>query len=62
MEPEIALARTLYEAMERLDPSSAEDPLSWESLPERDREFYRHCVRAMLADDEIVLAALSERR
>lgn len=61
MEPEIALARILYEAMERLDPSGPEDASPWDRLPDRDREFYRHCIRALIANKGLVLAALGQQ-
>lgn len=57
-----ALARVLYETMERLDPID-DEPATWEALSERDRTYYRLCVRELgtrpdllrrLADDDVV--------
>jgi hypothetical protein len=46
-----ALGRHLYETMEHLDPSGIDEhPEAWENLPERSRDFYRHCVSQLLSD------------
>jgi hypothetical protein len=40
------LARALYDAMEKHDP--LDDPfVEWGDLPERDRQFYRVCIREL---------------
>jgi len=51
-----ALARELHWKMEALDPSDGRD---WRDLSDREREFYRLSVRAVLANREIVALALS---
>lgn len=38
----------LFEEMERLDPSLA--PVDWDALSEREHEFYRLCVLAVLSE------------
>ena len=43
------LGRVLYEKMETLDPNSAVEMVPWDKLNERDRDFYRLCVSAVLA-------------
>lgn len=46
---EMKLAERLYETMEHLDPSS---DLPWDALTDRQREFYRLCVDALVEDGE----------
>lgn len=36
------LARALFEAMEKLDPS--QETLAWDGLPSGEKDFYRACV------------------
>lgn len=42
------LARLLFETMEKLDPTDNGD-LGWEGLEDDDRDFYRFCIRSILA-------------
>jgi hypothetical protein len=42
--PEEALGRCLFEAMERLDPS---DEREWVDLTDREREFFCLCAKAV---------------
>jgi len=42
--------------MERLDPSLG-DFVEWENLTERDREFYRLSVAALIADTDLLRRA-----
>jgi hypothetical protein len=53
------LARILREKMEHLDPTFSGE-LVWEDLPDRDREFYRHCVAYLMLHSEVVHACLSQ--
>ena len=48
------LAQELQFETEHLDPGEGE----WADLDERSRDFYRQCVKWLLADSEIVRAAL----
>jgi hypothetical protein len=43
---EMQLAQRLFETMERLDPSPEET--AWNGLSDREREFYRLCVDALV--------------
>lgn len=52
---EMKLAKRLHETMEHLDPSS---DASWDALSEREREFYRLCVDALIEDGDSVRKAL----
>jgi hypothetical protein len=49
------LAHRLREKLEHLDPSL--DAVEWESLSERQRDFYRLCIEDVLLDIEAVNAA-----
>ena len=51
-----ALARRLYETMDRVDPSPC---LNWHDLEEENRDFYRACVRDLLAERTVIQAALA---
>jgi hypothetical protein len=51
-----SLSQHLLWTMNRLDPS--EGDMDWDNLMENDREFYRSCVRELLARREHILAAL----
>jgi hypothetical protein len=48
------LARRLHREMEHLDPS--DEPQDWDNLPDRDKSFYRQCIREIARDPEAVLA------
>jgi hypothetical protein len=52
------LARTLRWKIEHLDPSDDWET-DWEDLPERRREFFRLCVKALLNEEALVRAALA---
>ena len=54
---EMQLAQVLYETMDQLDPER-EEPPKWEELRDRDREFYRLLVDALIEDGELVQRAL----
>lgn len=54
-EAEEALAKRLHFTQERFDPSGE----SWEALADYEREFYRACVRELMLERDLVLAALS---
>lgn len=47
------LARSLFEELERLDPSLEPSP-GWEELSDRDREMYGLCVRRLLDAPELL--------
>jgi hypothetical protein len=49
------LARFMYEALEHLDPS---DDRPWLELTERERDLYRHVVRALEVRRSTIIAAL----
>ena len=49
------LAECLYFTMERLDPTGMPP---WQDAPEHEREFNRHCVRALLSRRKLILSAL----
>jgi hypothetical protein len=51
------LAETLRAKMERLDPSSEKE---WGELPEREKEFFRECVKAVLREPSLVAVALAD--
>lgn len=51
------LAETLRTRMERLDPSSEKE---WMALSEREKEFFRECVKAVLREPSLVAAALAD--
>jgi hypothetical protein len=51
------LARSLHDAMERLDPT--DDP-DWDSMSDLQRDLYRFTIRALLEDDSFQ-AAFSRR-
>ena len=60
--PEIAieaLARALYRTMERLDPS---DEREWDELSEHEKEFYRFCIKSIVAEHQLVRFLLSRDR
>ncbi len=50
------LARALYETMEYLDPNTGDS--GWETLSEREREFYRLAVSGLLLERRDVLRVL----
>jgi hypothetical protein len=47
-----ALSKILHRTMEHLDPRGE----AWSDLTERDREFYRYCVEALLVSGLVVVA------
>ena len=49
------LARVLYEALEKADPS--DDVVEWAELQERDRNVFISAVRAIIADRQLLEAA-----
>lgn len=51
------LAQTLFAKMERLDPTEDGDK-GWSDLTDHQRDFYRLCVKAILAEREVVAQAL----
>lgn len=51
------LARRLHWKMEQLDPTESSE---WEALSERERDFYRHCIDAVLAERALVHAVISD--
>jgi hypothetical protein len=51
------LARELHWKMETLDPVDGGD---WDRLEDADREFYRQCVKWILAYPDQITAALSK--
>ena len=51
-------AERLCLKMESLDPSGPASPSERSELSERQQQFYRLCVRALLYDAEVVAAAL----
>ena len=55
------LARTLYEAMERLDPSTSPDVVTqkWNEMDAFSREFYISCIESLLVERAHILAALA---
>jgi hypothetical protein len=57
---EFALARCLYEEMMRLDPpvDPAKPALDWSDLRDREREFYRLSVDALLNQRDLICSAL----
>lgn len=55
----MALARILYEEMERLDSGSGGGTL-WVELPELDTEFYALCVEKVVRSGSLVLRAMSD--
>jgi hypothetical protein len=48
--PHKALARVLFEEMERLAPGPPGGPENWDSLPEWHRLLYVNCVERLLPD------------
>jgi hypothetical protein len=48
------LARVLHREMERLDPTGKPD---WQKLTEREREFYRSCIDALLCTSEVSIVS-----
>ena len=56
-EAHVELAKTLRLKAEHLDPTGHWD-VDWNDLPEREREFYRLCIRAILNEGELVRRAL----
>lgn len=59
IDPEIAqidgLAERLHWKMEHLDPSEGPE---WGGLSDRDKEFYRACIRALLCERSLLEGAL----
>ena len=53
------LARILRDKMEHLDPTAAGD-LRWGQLEERDRVFYRLCVKGLLLREHLIQAAIRQ--
>jgi hypothetical protein len=51
-----ALARRLYETMDKIDPSPSAE---WPNLDCENREFYRECVRDLLAERRLIQEALA---
>jgi hypothetical protein len=51
------LSCALYNKMEHLDPST--DEIDWHDLSEWEKDYYRTCVRYLLADADLVRRALS---
>jgi hypothetical protein len=51
-----ALARRLYETMDKIDPSPMAE---WPCLDTENREFYRACVRDLLAERRLIQEALA---
>lgn len=57
--PEVmALARVLYEEMERLDPGSG-GGTSWDDLPDLDVNFYAFCVSHLINHPSLILRAMT---
>jgi hypothetical protein len=54
----LQLARVLYDEMENLDPGG-DDYVAWNNLTDLEREFYRQCVKAILAHRDLVSVCLS---
>jgi hypothetical protein len=54
----LALGRILYEKMDHLDPSDTERP--WETLKDREREFYRLCVIEIFNHDDLCRAVFAD--
>ena len=54
----IELAKTLHWKSEHLDPT--EDP-EWDDMTDRQREFWRLCVRALLDEERLLRVALDAR-
>lgn len=50
-----ALARRLYETMDKIDPVPNSE---WPDLDEENRDFYRACIRDLLAERSMIQAAL----
>ena len=54
-----ALAKCLYDTMERLDPSILSDRVEWGELTSRDRAFFCESVRALLSREKDIRAILN---
>jgi hypothetical protein len=52
-----ALARILYEKMERLAPGAGEY-VAWDELPEWERDLHRHGIEAVLEDRDLLFSAV----
>jgi len=50
-----ALARRLYEIMDRIDPVPSPE---WDGLDDDNREFYREAIRRLLFERELLQAVL----
>jgi hypothetical protein len=50
------LARTLHEKMEHLDPRGE----TWDSLSERDKDFYRCCIERILVSGLVKVVSTME--
>lgn len=50
------LATVLHDKMEHLEPTEDGD---WECLSERQREFYRLCVKRLLVERTVLTAAMA---
>ena len=48
--PEFELARELYDAMEKFDPSYYDEKIEWENLNKREKIYYFHCIRAVFSN------------
>jgi hypothetical protein len=53
----LELARILYDEMENLDPGG-DDYLAWNKLTDLEREFYRQCIKAILARRDLLSECL----
>ena len=56
-QPVDAIAKALWQEMEKLEPS--DDAEEWEELGPRARDFYRLCVLRIVEDRDLINLALS---
>lgn len=52
------LAKELFFIMEKLDPTDDPSAYNWGSISDRDREFFRICVKRLLHRRELLETAL----
>ena len=54
-----ALAEVLHDSMERLDHATGK---KWNELPDGDKEFYRHCIMAIVREEALLMTLIAEQK